>query len=69
MARRVFRRGDRVVWVETGEKGTVQSQFIDGYVSLWLDDGSPAELCASSLKKVESSRHKARNERRKNRKK
>lgn len=55
-----FSPGTRVKWIETGETGIVTSQFIDGYVALRLDDGSPAELYASSLKPVRPSQ-KARN--------
>lgn len=51
-ARPRFKRGDRVVRIETGKVGTVQMQFMDGYVSLTFDDGTPAELDASSLKKI-----------------
>ena len=52
--RPVFKKGDRVRWIETGEKGIVSSLFIDGYVSLTLDDGSPAELDSESLEKIET---------------
>lgn len=45
--------GTRVVRTETGEQGTVEGQFIDGYVSLSFDDGRPAELSASSLRPIE----------------
>ena len=48
----VFQPGDRVVWVETGEKGTVHTQFSDGEVSLTLDDGCPAQLPNSALRKL-----------------
>ena len=44
--------GTRVVRTETGELGTVDEQFIDGYVSLSFDDGRPAELRASSLQQL-----------------
>ncbi len=47
-----FEPGTRVVRTETGEKGTVLEQFIDGYVSLDFDDGRPAELVASSLEEL-----------------
>ncbi|MBI5168200.1 MAG: hypothetical protein HZA61_01805 [Candidatus Eisenbacteria bacterium] len=44
--------GTRVVRLETGEQGTVEEQFIDGYVALTFDDGRPAELSASSLRPI-----------------
>lgn len=47
-----FKRGTRVVRIETGEKGVVRQQFIDGYVSLTFDDGRPAELPSTSLRKI-----------------
>lgn len=50
---RVFDEGERVLRIETGERGTVRRQFIDGYVSLDFDDGRPAELDASSLERIE----------------
>ncbi len=46
----VFKRGDRVVRVETGQVGTVRRQFDDGYVTLDYDDGRLAELPDSTLK-------------------
>jgi hypothetical protein len=51
---KTFEQGARVIRTETGEKGTVREQFIDGYVSLDFDDGRPAELVATSLKELES---------------
>ncbi len=48
-----FQKGDRVVYLETGEMGTVNRQFSDGEVSLIFDDGSPAGLQATSLKKID----------------
>lgn len=45
--------GTRVMRIETGETGTVEEQFIDGYVALSFDDGRPAELSASSLRPIE----------------
>jgi len=52
----LFQKGDRVIRIETGEIGTVRRQFVDGYVSLTFDNGRPAELDSSSLKKVKTSR-------------
>lgn len=52
-----FKKGDRVKRIATGELGTVRMQFIDGMVSLILDDGRPAELSNSSLKKIEWGRY------------
>lgn len=49
-----FKKGDRVLWKETGQSGTVSTQFVDGYVSLILDSGSPAELLAFNLEKLEA---------------
>lgn len=46
---RKLQQGDRVVRTETGQVGTVRVQFIDGYVSLDLDDGHSAELDRASL--------------------
>lgn len=46
---RIFEQGARVVLTETGKVGTVRRQFIDGYVSLKLDDGSPVQIDASGL--------------------
>lgn len=50
---KAFTHGDRVIRIETGDVGTVRTQFIDGYVSLDFDDGRPAELAPSSLEKIE----------------
>ena len=47
-----FEPGTRVLRTETGERGTVSEQFLDGYVSLSFDDGRPAELAASSLEEI-----------------
>ena len=49
---KTFTKGTRVRRLETGETGTVRLQFIDGYVSLTFDDGSPAELDSSSLVEI-----------------
>ena len=46
---KTFKTGSKVTWTETGKKGTVRTQFVDGYVSLIFDDGHPGELPASSL--------------------
>lgn len=62
--RNVFKKGDRAVLIETGEKGTVQKQFSDGYVTLALDNGWFAELDSESLKKIESSQHNPRKKKR-----
>ena len=45
-----FEQGARVIREETGQRGTVRQQFMDGYVALTFDDGRPAELPAESLK-------------------
>jgi len=45
---KIFRPGTKVIRIETGERGIVREQFIDGYVSLMMDDG-PAELDSESL--------------------
>ena len=47
-----FKPGDRVIRTETGETGTVRLQFMDGYVSLDLDDGGSAELDSYSLQPI-----------------
>ena len=47
-----FQKGDRVVYLETGKKGTVNKQISDGEVSFIFDDGSPACLHATSLRKI-----------------
>ncbi|HEY2953834.1 MAG TPA: hypothetical protein VGK89_01150 [Candidatus Eisenbacteria bacterium] len=44
-----FKPGTRVVHIETGLKGVVRKQFIDGYVSVDLEGDRPAELAASRL--------------------
>lgn len=49
---KTFKLGARVRRTETGERGTVRHQFVDGYVSLVFDDGRPAELAATSLKEI-----------------
>lgn len=46
---KTFESGEKVVWTETGRSGTVEKQFLDGYVSLMFEDGHPAELPASQL--------------------
>ena len=48
-----FTKGQRVEVSSTGEHGVVRTQFADGYVSIKLDDGQPAELPKSSLKAEE----------------
>ena len=50
---KVFEQGARVIRQETGQRGTVRQQFIDGYVALTFDDGRLAELHASGLKKMD----------------
>lgn len=50
--RPIFKQGDRVIRLETGQTGTVCMQFIDGYVSLMFDNGTPAELRVESLKRI-----------------
>ena len=49
-----YERGDRVVYLETGKKGTVNSQFKDGSVSLRFEDGTYGELPNDLLKKDRS---------------
>ena len=49
-----FAKGERVELLSTGEQGVVRTQFADGYVSLKLDNGQPAEFPDSSLKKVDA---------------
>lgn len=46
-----YKRGDQVVYLETGKKGTVDSQFKDGSVSLRFEDGTYGELPNDLLKK------------------
>jgi hypothetical protein len=49
-----YQRGDRVVYVDTGKKGTVNSQFRDGSVSLRFEDGTYGELPNDLLQKEHS---------------
>ncbi|MDE2001585.1 MAG: hypothetical protein KGI60_03430 [Patescibacteria group bacterium] len=48
-----FYKGDRVKRLETGQKGIVDKQFMDGEVSVVFDGGQPAVLQATSLEKIE----------------
>jgi len=48
-----FEKGDRVKRIDTGDPGTVRRQFEDGYVSLDLDSGRPAQLDAASLTRID----------------
>jgi hypothetical protein len=50
-----FEKGDRVKRIDTGDVGTVRRQFEDGYVSLDLDSGRPAQLDAASLTRIDKS--------------
>ena len=47
-----FKKGDRVRRTETGQTGTVRTQFIDGYVSVDFDNGRPGQLEADDLEPV-----------------
>lgn len=57
---KTFKRDERVLRKETGEKGVVRHQFMDGYVALTFDDGRLAELADSSLKRLPRNTNRTR---------
>lgn len=60
-----FKKGDRVFRTETGKKGTVRTQFWDGYVSIDFDDSTAGWYDALSLKLLSSSSYQKQEKHRK----